>query len=160
MNGTLLHNEIFSMACLKKWSADSISSDFLYSIQLLKLHMHINKASISMNFWSMRASSTFIHTPFKQQLFDLGGHLEFILSKKFIFLGVSLILAISPRPWPGTKSQELHTFPRLLYASVFWFYSLARDSLAKTRHKFGVKTVLKGPSHQNCKTLKNSNFLI
>ena len=29
-NGTLLHNEIFSMVCLKKWSADSISSDFLY----------------------------------------------------------------------------------------------------------------------------------
>ena len=28
--GTLLHNEIFSMVCLKKWSADSISSDFLY----------------------------------------------------------------------------------------------------------------------------------
>ena len=29
-NGTLLHNEIFSMVCLKKWSGDSISSDFLY----------------------------------------------------------------------------------------------------------------------------------
>ena len=25
-----IYNEIFSMVCLKKWSADSISSDFLY----------------------------------------------------------------------------------------------------------------------------------
>ena len=61
---------------------------------------------------------TFI-PPLKQQLFDLGGHLEFILSKKFIFLGVSLILAIFPWPWPRTKSWNLHMLSRLLYASIF-----------------------------------------
>ena len=97
--------------------------------------MHINKASISMNFWSTRASSTFIHTPFKQQLFDLGGHLEFILSKKFFILGVSLILAIFPWPWPRTKSWNLHMLSRLLYASIFWFYGLATDTLANFKHQ-------------------------
>ena len=81
--------------------------------------MHINKTSISMNF-DLRGLPARLYTPpFKQQLFDLGGHLEFILSKKFIFLGVSLILAISPRPWPGTKSWNLHMLSRLLYASIF-----------------------------------------
>ena len=63
-----------------------------------------NKAKIWGQNCFKRPLTSNIHTPFKQQLFDLGGHLEFILSKKFIFLGVSLILAISPRPWPGTKS--------------------------------------------------------
>ena len=44
-----------------------------------------------MNFWSTRASSTFIHTHFKRQLFDLGGHLEFILTQQeiYFFRGLS-----------------------------------------------------------------------